>query len=112
MSKKNNNNLLFIGGMIIGSTIGVLTGLLVAPRSGKETRKIVQKTAKALPEIAEDFSSTVQLNTNRLSSSARKNWGQTLTRLQKAIASGIEASQVEVSRTQNRESKAEHNPKK
>ncbi len=95
-NNRNNNSLLLLSGMLVGSAIGIVTGLLVAPRTGKETRKIVQKTAQALPEMAEDFSSTVQLNTNRLSSSALQNWDQTLTRLKKAIAAGVSASQLEV----------------
>ncbi|MEB3179741.1 MAG: YtxH domain-containing protein [Nostocaceae cyanobacterium] len=93
MSNKNSG--VFIGGMMLGAAIGTLTGLLVAPRTGRETRKLLQKSASALPEIAEDISTSVQMGTDRISETARANWDGTLTRLKEAIAAGIEASQRE-----------------
>ncbi len=102
---KNNNGIAFLGGLLIGSALGTAIGLLVAPRTGKETRRIVQKTAQALPSMAEDLSTTVQLNANRLSESALDNWEQTLMRLKAAIASGVKASQLEV-KNQNNEVKS------
>ncbi len=92
---KNNNSGLFMVGMVIGGMVGTVTGLLLAPRSGKETRRIIKKSADALPEMAEDLSSTVQLQADRLSESAQKNWAGTLSRLKEAIAAGIEATQLE-----------------
>ena len=92
---KNNNSGLFMVGVVIGSMVGTVTGLLLAPRSGKETRRIIKKSADALPEMAEDLSTTVQLQADRLSESAQKNWDGTLTRLKEAIAAGMEATQLE-----------------
>jgi gas vesicle protein len=91
----NNRSGVFIGGLMLGATIGALTGLLAAPRTGRETRKILKKSADALPELAEDLSTSVQIQADRLSSSALKNWDETLDRLREAIASGIDASQRE-----------------
>ncbi len=91
----NNRSGVFIGGLMLGATIGALTGLLAAPRTGRETRKILKKSADALPELAEDLSTSVQIQADRLSTSAMKNWDETLDRLREAIASGIDASQVE-----------------
>ena len=105
---KNNNGIAFVGGLLIGSVLGTVLGLLVAPRTGKETRRILQKTAEALPSMAEDLSTTVQLNADRLSESALSNWEQTLTRLKAAIASGVKASQLEV-KNQNNEVKSRVN---
>ena len=70
-----------------------MVGLLVAPRSGKETRQLVKKSAEALPELAEDLSTNVQVQANRLSESALRNWDETLIRLKEAISAGLEASQ-------------------
>lgn len=94
---KNNNGGLFVAGMVIGGLLGTVTGILMAPRSGRETRRIIKKSADALPEMAEDLSTTVQMQADRLSESAQKNWGETLVRLKEAIAAGIEATQTEIS---------------
>lgn len=88
----NNRSGVFIGGLMLGATIGALTGLLVAPRTGRETRKILKKSADALPELAEDLSTSVQIQADRLSAKAVQNWDETLDRLQEAIAAGIDAS--------------------
>jgi len=93
MSKSSAGS--FIGGVLLGTAIGTVTGLLIAPRNGRETRQLLKKSATALPELAEDLSSSVQLQADRLSESALRNWDRTLNRLQDAIAAGIEASQRE-----------------
>lgn len=80
----------FIGGLLVGTAIGTITGLLVAPRSGRETRQFLKKSADALPELAEDLSSTVQLQADRLSEAALRRWEETLIRLREAIATGVE----------------------
>jgi gas vesicle protein len=91
----NNRSGTFIGGLMLGATIGALTGLLIAPRTGRETRQILKKSANALPELAEDLSTSVQLQADRFSANARSNWDETLERLREAIAAGIEATQRE-----------------
>lgn len=91
----NNRSGVFFGGLMLGATIGALTGLLVAPRSGRETRHLLKKSADALPDLAEDLSTSVQLQADRLSASALRNWDETLDRLREAIAAGIDASQRE-----------------
>jgi gas vesicle protein len=85
----------FLGGVLLGAAIGAVTGLLMAPRSGRETRQFLKKSADALPELAEDLSTSVQLQADRLSETALRNWDGTLTRLREAIAAGVEASQRE-----------------
>jgi gas vesicle protein len=85
----------FLGGVLLGAAIGAVTGLLMAPRSGRETRQLLKKSADALPELAEDLSTSVQLQADRLSETALRNWDGTLTRLREAIAAGVEASQRE-----------------
>jgi gas vesicle protein len=92
MSQDRNNQTVFWSGLLLGSGIGAVISLLVTPRTGKENREVLKKTASALPEMADDFTTTLQVHSNRLSSSASQNWQQTLNRLQNAIASGVEAS--------------------
>ncbi len=63
--------------------------------TSKETRQILKKSADALPELAEDLSTSVQLQADRLSETAIRNWDETLIRLKEAIAAGLEATQRE-----------------
>ncbi|QZZ19970.1 YtxH domain-containing protein [Leptothermofonsia sichuanensis E412] len=91
----NNRSGAFIGGLIVGAAVGAVAGILAAPRAGRETRQLLRKSADALPELAEDLSSSVQFQADRLSESALRNWDSTLVRLREAIAAGIEATQRE-----------------
>lgn len=88
----NNRSGAFLGGLLLGTAVGTLAGILMAPRTGRETRQFLKKSADALPELAEDLSSSVQLQADRLSESALRNWDSTLIRLREAIAAGIEAT--------------------
>ncbi|MCL1468982.1 YtxH domain-containing protein [Argonema galeatum] len=91
----DNRSGAFIGGMLLGAAIGTITGLLIAPRTGRETRLLLKKSADALPELAEDLSTTVQLQADRLSETAVRNWDGTLARLKEAISAGLEAGSRE-----------------
>jgi gas vesicle protein len=91
MADKNRGAL--IGGMLIGAALGAVAGLLVAPRKGQDTRKILGKTMAAVPQMAEDISSSVQLQADRLSEVTSDRWHDTLDRLGTAISAGIVASQ-------------------
>jgi gas vesicle protein len=91
MSKQSSSGA-FLSGLMIGSVIGTVVGLLVAPRTGRETRKVIKKSADALPELAEDLTTSIQLQADRLSESTLENWEDTLERLKLAIAAGIETS--------------------
>ncbi|PSB10971.1 gas vesicle protein [Pleurocapsa sp. CCALA 161] len=93
MSKKSSPGA-FFSGLMIGGAIGTVVGLLVAPRTGKETRKVIKKSANALPELAEDLTTSIQLQADRLSESTWENWEDTLERLKLAIATGIETSRA------------------
>ena len=93
MSKNRSGQ--FIGGLLLGAAIGAVTGILVAPRSGRKTRQLLKKSASALPELAEDISTNVQIQADRLSESTLRNLEETLERLRLAIATGIEAGVAE-----------------
>ncbi|NJN21816.1 MAG: YtxH domain-containing protein [Leptolyngbya sp. RL_3_1] len=90
-----NNSGSFLGGLLLGTAVGAITGLLIAPRTGRETRQFLRKSADALPELVEDLASTVQLQADRLSEGTLNSWEQTLERLREAIAAGQAATAEE-----------------
>jgi gas vesicle protein len=91
MADKNRGT--FFGGVVVGAAIGTIAGLLAAPRKGRDSRKILSKTVAAVPQMAEDISSSIQLQADRLGSAAGDRWHDTLDRLATAISAGIVASQ-------------------
>lgn len=101
MSKQEQLGI-FVSGVMLGSAAGTILGLLIAPRTGKDTRKVLQKSADALPQLAEDLATSLQLQTGRLSETTLQNWEGTLTRLREAIAAGVAASQLESQKVENR----------
>jgi gas vesicle protein len=96
----------FTAGLLVGSAVGVVTGLLFAPRTGRETRRILQKSIDALPELAEDMGTTVQLHSQRLADSAFHRWDDTLDRVRTAVAVGAEAAQTRHQQLQEQEQDA------
>ncbi len=65
MSQDNSDN--FIGGLLAGTALGTVIGLLIAPRSGKQTRRVLKKSADAVPDLIEDLSTSVQFHADKLS---------------------------------------------
>ena len=74
-----NNALNILLGMLIGSVAGALAMLLLAPRSGKETRRQIQKQGIELRDrtnnMVEDTLAQVRSNPNRVEMSV-KNYEQ------------------------------------
>jgi gas vesicle protein len=83
----------FLGGFLIGSAIGALVGLSITPRSRKQAKRLLHKSAEVLPEIAEGLTANVQYKRDRLTESAQKTMSEALDRLREAITIGQEASQ-------------------
>ena len=102
-----------LGGVIVGVAIGAIAGILAAPRTGRETRRILKKSADALPELAEDLATSIQFQADRLSETTLVSWDQTLERLREAAIAGRAASRQEWERQQtysNGEAVTEDNP--
>jgi gas vesicle protein len=91
MADKNRGK--FLGGVVVGAAIGAVAGILAAPRKGQDSRKILSKTVAAVPQMAEDISSSIQFQADRLSAVTGERWHDTLDRLAAAISAGIVASQ-------------------
>ncbi len=82
----------FFSGLIVGSAIGTAAGILFAPRSGKETRQVLKKSAQDLPKLAEDLGLSMQYQADRITEQAQRTIDEALIRLQEAIITGQEAS--------------------
>ncbi len=93
MANQQGSGGAFLGGLLLGGAIGTVVGLLIAPRSGKETRQLLRKSADALPELLEDISTSFEQHRGRLSETTQERWQATLDRLKEAIAVGIEVTQ-------------------
>ena len=85
----------FIGGVIVGAAVGAIAGLLAAPKQGKETRKLIQESADALPELLDDVSDTVQFHAERWTEVGLNKWDRTLLRLRTAITTGLDVGKEE-----------------
>lgn len=93
---------LILGGFLVGAAVGTVAGLLYAPKTGRETRALLKKSADALPELAEDLSSNLQIQASRLSESTVQQWDETLVRLREALGAGVEAAQAQRRMVQGR----------
>jgi gas vesicle protein len=80
-SYPTNNTLGVLAGMLIGGLAGALTMLLLAPQSGKDTRKQIQEKSIELrnrtTEMMEDTMAQVRSKANQITMDV-KNYGQEL----------------------------------
>jgi gas vesicle protein len=98
MAESKSDGLL--GGLVVGVALGAIAGILAAPRPGRDTRRILKKSADALPELAEDLATSIQFQADRLSDTTLSNWDKTLVRLREAVSAGQAASRREWKRQQ------------
>lgn len=96
MAQNNSDN--FLGGLLAGTALGTVIGLLIAPRSGKHTRKVIKKSADAVPDLIEDLSTSVQFHADKASHTTLQNWDSTLNRLKDALIAGQAATRAEFSK--------------
>ena len=66
MSNNNNNNIVI--GLTIGLGLGFISGILLAPKPGKDTRAILMDTGREWKDKAEELSSSTK---ERLSNAAK-----------------------------------------
>ncbi|MCS7030053.1 MAG: YtxH domain-containing protein [Gloeomargarita sp. SKYG116] len=92
----------FLGGLVIGGVTGLVAGMVLAPRSGQETRRLLRKAAAALPELTADVSGNLQLQAQRWTAVLQQQWQDHWIRFQLAVQAGWEAGRQEHQRQQNR----------
>ncbi|BAC91565.1 YtxH domain-containing protein [Gloeobacter violaceus] len=75
----------FVGGFLLGTAVGSVLGLLLAPRSGEETRRRLKRSVATIPGAAEEVAEDAQQRVDRLVQSARRSLDETIARLNEAI---------------------------
>ncbi|MBA3757796.1 YtxH domain-containing protein [Candidatus Saccharibacteria bacterium] len=66
MAKEEHNGRKFAIGALIAGAVGYLTGILTAPKSGKETREDIVEKAEDVKDSAEDQLQNVHDELNRI----------------------------------------------
>ena len=98
---------LFLSGFLLGAAVGAAAGLLCAPKTGRQTRQLLKKSADTLPELVEDLSTSFQFQADRLSESTLYQWDETLIRLREALGAGVEAANTQRRNIQERDTQTE-----
>jgi gas vesicle protein len=69
-TNSTNNTLSVLGGILIGALAGAATALLLAPQSGKDTRKQIQEKGIELrdrtTEMVDDTMAKVRMDANKI----------------------------------------------
>jgi len=91
-------------GVGIGSALGVATGILFAPKSGKETRQII---ADRTSETINNFKDNVAATKAKISASATEKGS----RLREAGQKGVEAVKETLKKSDEDEDKKKKSPK-
>lgn len=55
MAKRDNDGGNLLAGMIVGGAIGFVAGMILAPRSGDETRTLFSEVGQELRDKADEF---------------------------------------------------------
>jgi gas vesicle protein len=91
-------------GVGIGSALGVATGILFAPKSGRETRQII---ADKTCETVKNFKDNVAATKAKISASATEK----ASRLREAGQKGVEAAKETLKKSGEDEDKKKKSPK-
>jgi gas vesicle protein len=91
----------FLGGVLLGTAIGSVFALLLAPRSGRETRRLLRQSVDAIPGAAEEYAENAQAQVERLVQSARRNLDETINRLNETIEANRNGSPAPAPAEQN-----------
>jgi gas vesicle protein len=75
----------FLGGFVLGAMLGGMTALLLAPRAGSETRRILRDSVDTLPDTAEDTLDNLQVQADRLVKQTRYSLDEAVERFQEAL---------------------------
>ena len=76
----------FLAGFIVGGAIGAVAGVLLAPRSGEETRKMLKDTADDMARRADETAKQIKVKADDAVSDLQKKGDEFKEKLQDLIA--------------------------
>ncbi|WP_207871793.1 hypothetical protein DOK78_000190 [Enterococcus sp. DIV2402] len=80
----------FIKGLLFGATVGGVSGLLMAPRSGKETQQMVETYIDDVTESTKEFNESLQ-NFQQALAQTQKTVEETIPYFTKSLQKDVEA---------------------
>lgn len=75
----------FLAGFIVGGAIGAITGILLAPKSGEETRQMIADTAKDVRRRADETVKEIQTKADDVVTDMQKKGDEIRDKLQNLI---------------------------
>jgi gas vesicle protein len=85
----------WIKGLVVGGLIGVVLGILYAPKSGKETREDLGRMADEMCEKTKLQYEQARGKIEGMASSGKESYADAKERLKKALDAGVEAYKKE-----------------
>ncbi len=76
----------FIAGFVVGGAIGAIAGILLAPKSGEETRQQLSKTAKDMIQKADETAKQIQSKADDAVTELQKKGEEIKTKIQDMIS--------------------------
>lgn len=83
----------FLAGFIVGGAIGAVAGILLAPKSGEETRQMIADGAKDMMKRADETVKEIQSKADDVVSDMQKKGDEIKEKLQNLINQQKEAKQ-------------------
>lgn len=77
----------FFAGFIVGGALGALTGLLLAPTSGEETRKLISEKTSEVKHKAEGSIHDIQSRTETIVDEIQQKGDELLSKVQSLLPS-------------------------
>ena len=75
----------FLAGFIVGGAIGAIAGILLAPKSGEETRQLIADTSKDVLRRADETVKEIQSRADDVVSDMQKKGDELRDKLQRLI---------------------------
>ena len=76
----------FLGGFVVGAAIGAIAGILLAPKSGEETRKMLAESAQDMVRRADETAKQIQSKADDAVSELQKKGEEIKGKLQDLIS--------------------------